>query len=82
MTKCEKRCLPVSQDALLASDLMDKLDQPGHYTLFAPTDEAFDKLSPGYLERIMGDKTVIAGTLYIGHTNDVIICYMPCFACF
>ncbi|XP_034745767.1 periostin-like isoform X6 [Etheostoma cragini] len=43
-----------------ASGLMDKLDQPGHYTLFAPTDEAFDKLSPGYLERIMGDKDVTA----------------------
>uniref|UniRef100_A0A8D0DBI4 Periostin n=1 Tax=Sander lucioperca TaxID=283035 RepID=A0A8D0DBI4_SANLU len=46
--------------AALASGLMDKLDQPGHYTLFAPTDEAFDKLSPGYMERIMGDKDVTA----------------------
>ncbi|XP_070839139.1 periostin-like isoform X1 [Chaetodon trifascialis] len=46
--------------AVLASGMMDKLDQPGHYTLFAPTDEAFDKLSPGYLERIMEDKAVIA----------------------
>ncbi|XP_039634116.1 periostin-like isoform X2 [Perca fluviatilis] len=46
--------------AALTSGLMDKLDQPGHYTLFAPTDEAFDKLSPGYIERIMGDKDVTA----------------------
>ncbi|XP_078121451.1 periostin-like isoform X3 [Sander vitreus] len=46
--------------AALASGLMDKLDEPGHYTLFAPTDEAFDKLSPGYMERIMGDKDVTA----------------------
>lgn len=45
----------------MASDMMDKLDQPGHYTLFAPTNEAFDRLSPGYLERIMGDKAVMAG---------------------
>ncbi|XP_029028712.1 periostin-like isoform X2 [Betta splendens] len=46
--------------AALASDMMDKLDQPGHFTLFAPTNEAFLKLSPGYLERIMKDKAVIA----------------------
>ncbi|XP_056262797.1 periostin-like isoform X2 [Pseudoliparis swirei] len=59
------------RDALLASDLMDKLDQPGHYTLFAPTDEAFDKLSPGYLERIMGDKTVIAALANYHLLNSV-----------
>lgn len=57
-------CL-VSQAALLASGMMDKLDQPGHFTLFAPTNEAFDKLNPGYLERIMNDKTVIAGMFYM-----------------
>ncbi len=51
------------QTVALASGMMDKLDQPGHYTLFAPTNEAFDGLSPGYLERIMEDKAVIAGTL-------------------
>ncbi|XP_042354583.1 periostin-like isoform X3 [Plectropomus leopardus] len=60
-----KEVLDVSDDlstfraAALAADMMDMLDQPGHYTLFAPTDEAFDKLSPGYLERVMGDKDVI-----------------------
>uniref|UniRef100_A0A8C3G4F1 Periostin n=1 Tax=Cyclopterus lumpus TaxID=8103 RepID=A0A8C3G4F1_CYCLU len=56
---------------LLASDMMDKLDQPGHYTLFAPTDEAFDKLSPGYLERIMGDKAVIAALVNYHLLNSV-----------
>lgn len=54
----------VTQAAALASGMMDKLDQPGHYTLFAPTNEAFDRLGPGYLERIMGDKAVITGMLY------------------
>ncbi|XP_029303838.1 periostin-like [Cottoperca gobio] len=48
------------RDAAITSGLMDKLDQPGHFTLFAPTNDAFDKLKPGYLERIMGDKAVIA----------------------
>ncbi|XP_054611782.1 periostin-like isoform X2 [Dunckerocampus dactyliophorus] len=46
--------------AALASGVMDKLDQPGHYTLFAPTNAAFDRLGPGHLERLMGDKAVIA----------------------
>lgn len=45
--------------------MMDKLDQPGHYTLFAPTDAAFRKLPPGHLERLMEDKDVIAGMLYM-----------------
>ncbi|XP_019727258.1 periostin isoform X3 [Hippocampus comes] len=46
--------------AALASGAMDKLDQPGHYTLFAPTNAAFDRLGSGHLERLMGDKDVIA----------------------
>ncbi|TNM84791.1 hypothetical protein fugu_008969 [Takifugu bimaculatus] len=46
--------------AALASGTMDKLGRPGHYTLFAPTNEAFNRLSPGHLERMMGDKNVIA----------------------
>ncbi|XP_074527817.1 periostin-like isoform X2 [Halichoeres trimaculatus] len=46
--------------AALASGMMEKLDKPGHYTLFAPTNAAFNKLAPGHLERIMGDKAVIA----------------------
>ncbi|XP_061558031.1 periostin-like [Phycodurus eques] len=46
--------------AALASGVMDKLDGPGHYTLFAPTNAAFDRLGPGHLERLMGDKDVIA----------------------
>lgn len=54
-----------NQAAALASGMMEKLDQPGHYTLFAPTNAAFDKLAPGHLERIMGDKAVIAGTSHM-----------------
>ncbi|XP_034538794.1 periostin [Notolabrus celidotus] len=57
--------------ALLASGMMDKLDQPGHYTLFAPTDEAFAKLAPGHLERIMGNKAVIAALVNYHLINSV-----------
>ncbi|KAK7925959.1 hypothetical protein WMY93_008269 [Mugilogobius chulae] len=43
----------------VASGVMDKLDRPGHFTLFAPTNDAFNKLPLGYLERIMEDKDII-----------------------
>lgn len=41
--------------------MMDMLGKPGHYTIFAPTNEAFAKLSRGVLERIMGDKVASEG---------------------
>ncbi|XP_061495176.1 periostin isoform X4 [Rhineura floridana] len=42
--------------AASTSDVMETLGKPGHYTLFAPTNEAFEKLPRGVLERIMDDK--------------------------
>ncbi|NXK24100.1 POSTN protein, partial [Arenaria interpres] len=42
--------------AAITSDVLDILGKPGHYTLFAPTNEAFERLPRGVLERIMGDK--------------------------
>lgn len=53
--------LMLPQAAALASGMMEKLGRPGRYTLFAPTNDAFKDLSPGHLERMMGDKDVIAG---------------------
>ncbi|XP_030648504.1 periostin isoform X2 [Chanos chanos] len=49
--------------AAVASGLLDKLGEPGHYTLFAPTNEAFEKLDRVVLERIMSDKTVLQALL-------------------
>uniref|UniRef100_A0A668U383 Periostin, osteoblast specific factor a n=1 Tax=Oreochromis aureus TaxID=47969 RepID=A0A668U383_OREAU len=43
----------------VSSDVMDKLGEPGQYTLFAPTNDAFDKMNPDYLENIMGDPAVV-----------------------
>ncbi|XP_034034173.1 periostin-like isoform X2 [Thalassophryne amazonica] len=57
--------------AALASEIIDKLDQPGQYTLFAPTNQAFDKLDSDYLERIMGDKAVIAALVNYHLLNSV-----------
>lgn len=52
--------------------MMDKLGQPGHYTLFAPTNDAFKNLSPGLVERIMGDKDVTAGM------SEALVAPQPC----
>lgn len=55
-------CL-VSQAAVGNSGLADKLQQPGHFTLFAPTNAAFSKLSSEYVQRIMEDKDILKGIL-------------------
>jgi uncharacterized surface protein with fasciclin (FAS1) repeats len=39
--------------ALKAADLVDTLKGPGPYTVFAPTDEAFNNLPPGALEVLL-----------------------------
>ncbi len=41
--------------AVQAAGMMDTLSGPGPYTLFAPNDEAFDRLPEGTLERWMKD---------------------------
>uniref|UniRef100_A0A6Q2Y7S2 Periostin, osteoblast specific factor a n=1 Tax=Esox lucius TaxID=8010 RepID=A0A6Q2Y7S2_ESOLU len=55
----------------LASGMMDKLGQPGHFTLFAPTNEAMDALGSRFLERIMGDKAIIAALVNYHLLNSV-----------
>uniref|UniRef100_A0A8I3WYA9 Periostin n=1 Tax=Callithrix jacchus TaxID=9483 RepID=A0A8I3WYA9_CALJA len=42
--------------AAITSDILEALGREGHFTLFAPTNEAFERLPRGVLERIMGDK--------------------------
>ncbi|XP_034024297.1 periostin, osteoblast specific factor b isoform X2 [Thalassophryne amazonica] len=51
--------LSTFSEVALASGLLEKLGQPGHYTLFAPTNEAFEKLGSGVLERLQSDKEVL-----------------------
>lgn len=41
--------------------LLEKLGEPGHYTLFAPTNDAFDSLGGNVLERLQSDKEVLKG---------------------
>uniref|UniRef100_A0A7M4EB08 Periostin n=1 Tax=Crocodylus porosus TaxID=8502 RepID=A0A7M4EB08_CROPO len=59
--------------ASIASEVLDTLGKPGHYTLFAPTNEAFEKLPRGVLERIMGDK-VAAEALIKFHILNTLQC--------
>ncbi|XP_038860970.1 periostin-like isoform X1 [Salvelinus namaycush] len=55
----------------LASGVMEKLGQPGHFTLFVPTDDAFRNLEDGFLERIMGDKAAITALVNYHLLNSV-----------
>ncbi|XP_036823213.1 periostin isoform X2 [Oncorhynchus mykiss] len=55
----------------LASGVMDKMGQPGHFTLFAPTNEAMENLGASFLERIMGDKEVIGALVNYHLLNSV-----------
>lgn len=64
-------CL-VPQAIALASNVMDKLGEPGQYTLFAPTNDAFDKMNPDYLENIMEDPAVVKGTVKMWCLNESI----------
>ncbi|XP_054858413.1 periostin isoform X6 [Eublepharis macularius] len=59
--------------AAIASGVMDTLGKPGHYTLFAPTNDAFAKLPRGVLERIMSDK-VASEALMKFHVLNTLQC--------
>uniref|UniRef100_A0A8C1SC04 Periostin, osteoblast specific factor b n=1 Tax=Cyprinus carpio TaxID=7962 RepID=A0A8C1SC04_CYPCA len=54
-----------------ASGLIEKLGQPGHFTLFAPTNDAFDKLDREVLDRLMEDKKSLQALLNYHLLNSV-----------
>ena len=49
--------------ALQAAGLVKTLKDPGPFTVFAPTDEAFAKLPPGTVEALLKDKAKLAAVL-------------------
>ncbi|XP_029027854.1 periostin, osteoblast specific factor b isoform X2 [Betta splendens] len=55
--------LSTFMDMAESTGLMDMLGEPGHYTLFAPTNEAFDSLGGDVLERLQSDKKVLKDLL-------------------
>uniref|UniRef100_A0A673JCI6 Periostin-like n=1 Tax=Sinocyclocheilus rhinocerous TaxID=307959 RepID=A0A673JCI6_9TELE len=54
-----------------ASGLIEKLGQPGHFTLFAPTNDAFDKLDREVLDRLMEDKNSLQALLNYHLLNSI-----------
>ncbi|XP_040902595.1 periostin, osteoblast specific factor b isoform X5 [Toxotes jaculatrix] len=65
--------LTTLSDIAQTAGLLEKLGQPGHYTLFAPTNEAFDKLDSDLLERLQSDKTALKALLNF-HLLDSVQC--------
>ncbi|KAK6486641.1 periostin-like isoform X1 [Huso huso] len=59
--------------AAIASGMLETLGRPGHYTIFAPTNEAFEKLPRAVLERIMSDKVALQALLKF-HILDSVQC--------
>nr|XP_020468777.1 periostin-like isoform X3 [Monopterus albus] len=53
--------------------LLEKLGEKGHYTLFAPTNEAFESLGSDALQRIKRDKEVLKALLNF-HLLDSVQC--------
>jgi uncharacterized surface protein with fasciclin (FAS1) repeats len=49
--------------ALVAAGLVDTLKGSGPYTVFAPSDEAFDRLPPGTLQTLLADKAKLTEVL-------------------
>uniref|UniRef100_A0A667XZJ8 Periostin, osteoblast specific factor b n=1 Tax=Myripristis murdjan TaxID=586833 RepID=A0A667XZJ8_9TELE len=63
--------LSTLSDVALASGLLDKLGQAGQYTLFAPTNEAFDRLGRDVLNRIKTNKEALQALLNFHLLNSV-----------
>ncbi len=49
--------------AVTAAGLVDTLNGPGPFTVFAPTNAAFAKLPPGTLEAVLADKQLLTNIL-------------------
>ncbi|XP_015241886.1 PREDICTED: periostin-like isoform X1 [Cyprinodon variegatus] len=65
--------LTTLSEAAEKAGLLEKLGQPGHYTLFAPTNDAFDKIDGDSMERLLGDDDVLKALLSF-HILDSVQC--------
>lgn len=54
-------CASLFQTAMAAAGLTSILENEGQYTVFAPTDEAFEKIPQETLNRILGDPIALKG---------------------
>lgn len=62
------------QTAVAAAGLTTLLENQGSYTIFAPTNEAFEKIPPDTLTRILGDPVALKGTFGL-HQHEIILFY-------
>ncbi|KAM4726427.1 periostin-like isoform 2-T2 [Anableps anableps] len=58
-------------NAAFIAGITKKLDQPGQFTLFAPTNAAFDKLTPGFMESIFENEAVIKALVNYHLLNSI-----------
>ncbi|KAM9359738.1 periostin, osteoblast specific factor b isoform 2-T2 [Symphorus nematophorus] len=65
--------LTTLNDVIQNAGLSEKLDGPGHFTLFAPTNEAFESLGMEVLERLLSDKEVLKALVNF-HLLDSVQC--------
>ncbi|XP_030223999.1 transforming growth factor-beta-induced protein ig-h3 isoform X1 [Gadus morhua] len=65
--------LETLRTALAAAGMTTMLESEGQYTLFAPTNEAFEKIPPDTLNRILGDPVALRDLL-----NYHILKHMQC----
>uniref|UniRef100_UPI0037E8A1B8 periostin, osteoblast specific factor b isoform X2 n=1 Tax=Semicossyphus pulcher TaxID=241346 RepID=UPI0037E8A1B8 len=63
--------LTTLSDLVLNAGLSEKLGEPGQYTMFAPTNAAFDSLGVDVLERIQSDSTALNALLKFHLLNSV-----------
>lgn len=57
--------LGLFQTVASRAGLLEKTGKPGHFTLFAPTNDAFSKLDKEVMDRLMGNKGSLQGKLVI-----------------
>lgn len=57
--------LALFQTVASRAGLLEKMGKPGHFTLFAPTNEAFHHLEEVVVDRLMGNKGSLQGKLVI-----------------
>ncbi|XP_058489684.1 periostin, osteoblast specific factor b isoform X2 [Solea solea] len=65
--------LSILGDVAMAAGMLDKLGEPGHYTLFAPTNSAFEKLGIDVLERLQSNEVAVKALLNF-HLLDSVQC--------
>uniref|UniRef100_A0A674NB10 Periostin, osteoblast specific factor b n=1 Tax=Takifugu rubripes TaxID=31033 RepID=A0A674NB10_TAKRU len=65
--------LSTLSDVAQSAGVLEKLGQPGQYTLFAPTNKAFEGLGQEVLERLRGDKGALKALVNF-HLLDSVQC--------